>query len=323
MKYYQNILETIGRTPLVKLNKVTEGIKATILAKVEYFNPGGSVKDRIGIAMIEEAEKRGLLKPGGTIIEPTSGNTGIGLALAAAIKGYKAIFTMPEKMSKEKELILRAYGAEVVRTPSDAQSPDDPKGLFKITEKITKETANSFCPNQYFNQKNPEAHYKTTGPEIWQDTEGKITHFVAGMGTGGTITGTAKYLKEKNPNVKIIGVDPEGSIFHHRFYKTKEESYGYKIEGIGEPFMPETLDLKMVDEIITVNDKESYLMARRLAREEGLLVGSSSGAAVVGALKVAENLKEEDLVVVLLPDTGRNYLSTIFNDEWMKKNGFL
>lgn len=323
MKYYQNILETIGKTPLVRLNKVTSEIKATILAKVEYFNPGGSVKDRIGIAMIEEAEKKGLLKEGGTIVEPTSGNTGIGLALAAAQKGYKAIFTMPEKMSKEKELILRAFGAEVVRTPSDAQSIDDPKGLFKITEKILKETPDSFCPHQYFNQKNPEAHYQTTGPEIWRDTDGKITHFVAGMGTGGTITGIGRYLKEKNPNAKIIGVDPEGSIFHHRFYKTKEESHGYKIEGIGEPFMPETLDLKMVDEIITVNDKEAYSMARRLAREEGLLVGSSSGAAVVAALRAAKDLEESDLVVVLLPDTGRNYLSTIFNDEWLRKNGLL
>lgn len=323
MKYEQNILEKIGETPLVKLNRVTSGIKPIVLAKVEYFNPGGSVKDRIGIAMLEEAERRGLLKPGGTIVEPTSGNTGIGLALTAAVKGYKMIFTMPEKMSKEKEIILRAYGAEVVRTPSDAQSLDNPKGLFKITEKIVKETANAFCPNQYLNQKNPQSHYQTTGPEIWWDTDGKITHFVAGMGTGGTITGVGKYLKEKNPSVKIIGVDPEGSIFHHRFYKTKGGSHSYKIEGIGEPFIPETIDLKIVDEIITVQDKEAFLMTRRLAREEGLLVGGSSGAAVIGALKIAKNLKEKDLVVVLLPDSGRNYLSTIFNDEWLEKNNLL
>lgn len=317
MKYYQNILETIGKTPLVKLNKATSGIKAAILAKVEYFNPGGSSKDRIGIAMLEEAEKQGVLKPGGTIVEPTSGNTGIGLAIAAVIKGYKMIFLMPEGRSQQKEDLLRALGAEVIRTPPGI-SPDP-----KIAQDIVSKTPNSFCPNQYFNKINPEAHYKTTGPEIWRDTDGKITHFIAGMGTGGTITGVAKYLKEKNPNVKIIGVDPEGSIYHHKFYGTEEKIHSFNLEGIGEPFIPGTADLKIIDEIITVVDKDAQLMARRLAKEEGLFVGPSSGAAVLAALKIAKGLKAQDLVVVLLPDTGRNYLDTTFNDEWMRKNGFL
>lgn len=317
MRYHQNILKTIGNTPLVKINNVTAGIKATILGKVEYFNPGGSVKDRIGIAMLEMAEKNGLIKPGGTIVEPTSGNTGIGLAIAAVIKGYKMIFLMPEGRSKQKEDLLRVLGAEVIRTPPSI-SPDP-----KIAQAIVNKTPNSFCPNQYFNQTNPQAHYQTTGPEIWQDTQGKITHFVAGMGTGGTITGIARYLKEKNPDVKIIGVDPEGSIYHHKFYGTEEKIHSFNLEGIGEPFVPGTADLKLIDEIITVVDKDAQLMTRRLAKEEGLFVGPSSGAAVIAGLKIAKDLKKQDLVVVLLPDTGRNYLDTTFNDEWMRKNGFL
>lgn len=322
IRYFNNILGTIGNTPLVKLNKVTRGIKPTILVKIEYFNPGGSVKDRIGIKMVEDAEKRGSIKIGGTIVEPTSGNTGVGLALVATLKGYKMIFTMPNKMSKEKELLLRAYGADVIRTPTNV-SPEDPRSYYKVAEKIVKETSNAFSPNQYYNQNNPKAHYETTGPEIWRDTDGKVTYFVAGIGTGGTITGIARYLKEKNPNIKIIGVDPEGSIYHHKFYKREGKIQTYRIEGIGEDFIPETIDLSLIDEIIVVNDKDAFLMARKLAREEGLLVGGSSGAAVWATLKVSKDLDKNDLVVVLLPDTGRNYLSTIFNDDWMSGNGFL
>ena len=322
MNYFNNVLETIGNTPLVKLNKIIGTDDSIVLAKIEYLNPGGSVKDRIGIKMVEDAEKKGLIKTGGTIVEPTSGNTGVGLALVAALKGYKMIFTMPDKMSKEKELLLRAYGAEVIRTPTNVL-PEDPRSYYKVAEKIVEETSNAFSPNQYFNQNNPKSHYETTGPEIWKDTGGKVTHFVAGIGTGGTITGVARYLKEKNPNIKIIGVDPEGSIYHHKFYKTEGEIHTYKIEGIGEDFIPKTVDLNLIDEIVVVNDKDAFLMARRLAREEGLLVGSTSGAAVFGALQIIKNLGSGSLVVVLFPDTGRNYLSTVFNDEWMSKNSFL
>ncbi len=318
---YKNIIELIGNTPLVKLNKVTRGIEATILAKLELLNPGGSVKDRIGIAMIEDAERRGIIKPGYTIVEPTSGNTGVGLALVAAVKGYKMIFTMPDKMSEEKEALLRAFGASVIRTPTNVM-PKDPRSYYKVAEKIVKETPNAFCPNQYYNQSNPKAHYESTGPEIWRDTNGMITHFVAGIGTGGTITGIGRYLKEKNPNIRIIGADPEGSIYYHKFYRTRGEIHPYKIEGIGEDFIPGTMDLDIVDEIITVKDKDAFLMTRRLAREEGILAGGSSGAAVFAALKIAKNLNE-GLIVVLLPDTGRNYLSKIFNDEWMRENGYI
>jgi cystathionine beta-synthase len=321
-EYYNTILDAIGNTPLVRLNKITEDTKPTILIKLENLNPGGSVKDRIGRVMIEEAEKRGLLKPGGTIIEPTSGNTGTGLAMAACVKGYKMIFTMPDKMSEEKRSLLRAYGARVVVTPTNV-SPNSAEHYIKVAERLAKETPNSFMPNQYVNPANPMAHYKTTGPEIWRQTGGKLDVFVCCMGTGGTITGTGRFLKEKKRKVKVIGVDPEGSIFYSRFHGTKEDLHQYSVEGIGEDFMPKTMDMKVVDDVIQVSDKDAFNLTRRLAREEGVLVGGSGGAAVFAALKVAEDMSREQTVVTLLPDSGRNYLSKIFSDEWMKDQGFL
>lgn len=322
MKYCSTILETVGKTPLVQLHRVTDGAKALVLAKIESFNPGGSVKDRIAIKMIDVAEEEGRLKRGGTIVEPTSGNTGAGLALVAAVRGYKLIFTMPEKMSAEKESILRAYGAKVIRTPT-AVAPDDPRSYYKVAEKIAAETENAFSPSQYFNQNNPLAHYQSTGPEIWKETDGRVTHFVAGIGTGGTITGVARYLREQNPQIKIIGVDTEGSLYHHTFYKTEGEIHMYKTEGIGEDFMPDTVDMSLIDDIVVISDKAAFRMARRLAREEGILSGSSCGSAVCGVCAIQERLNANDVVVTLLPDTGKNYLSTVYNDQWMKENGLL
>lgn len=320
---HESILDTIGNTPLVKLKKVTRGYRPTVLAKVEFFNPGGSVKDRIGITIVEDAERRGDLKPGGTIVESTSGNTGAGLAIAAAVKGYRAVFVMPDKMSEEKIRLLRAFGARVVITPT-AVAPEDPRSYYNVAKQIVAETPGAILANQYHNMVNPESHYFTTGPEIWKGTGGTVTHFVTGMGTGGTISGTAKYLKEQNPNIKVIGVDPIGSLLHEYFYTGKlGEAFTYKVEGIGEDFLPSTTDFDYIDDIVQVNDRDSFLMTRRLVREEGIFCGGSCGTAVVGALQVARNLNEDAVVVVILPDSGSRYLSKVFNDDWMRENRFL
>jgi len=325
MAYHDDILATIGHTPLVRLNAVTSGLEPLVLAKVEFFNPGGSVKDRIGWPIIEDAEQDGRLKPGGTIVEATSGNTGVGLAIAAAIKGYRCIFVMPDKMSQEKILLLRAFGARVVVTPT-AVEPDDPRSYYSVARRLVEETPNAILANQYHNPINPQAHYDTTGPEIWSQTAGRITHFVTGMGTGGTITGVGRYLKEQNPDVQIVGVDPIGSILYE-LHRTGNiiEAEGYKVEGIGEDFLPGTTDLSVIDEIVQVNDRESLLMTRRLVREEGIFCGGSCGAAVVGALKYIQQhrLGPDAVVVVILPDSGSRYLSKVFDDDWMRENGFL
>lgn len=320
--FFNNILETIGNTPLVRLNKITDGIEATVLAKLESFNPGGSVKDRIGIAMIEAAEKQDLIRPGYTLVEPTSGNTGMGLALAAAVKGYKVIFTIPDKMSPEKINLLKAFGAKVIVTPT-AVSPDHPSNYVRVAERIAREQPNTFMPNQYFNSANPEIHYRTTGPEIWEQTDGKMDVFVAGIGTGGTISGTGKYLKEKNPKIKVVGADPEGSMYHHEFYRTAGEIHTYRVEGIGEDFMPATYDPKVVDEIVVVSDRSAFLTARRLTVEEGIFAGGSSGTTVFAALQFAKKLDKGQIVVTILPDTGRNYLTKFYADEWMSEHGFI
>lgn len=316
MKYYENVLETIGGTPLVRLSRIAGDLPVTILAKVEYFNPGGSVKDRIGLVMIEDAERRGLLKPGSTVIEATAGNTGVGLALVAAQKGYRCIFVMPDKMSEDKVNLLKAYGAEVVITPTSVP-PDSPESYNGVAERLAREIPDAFRPNQFGNPKNPEAHYLTTGPEIWEDTGGKIDVFVAGMGTGGTISGTGRFLKEKNPNIVVVGADPAGSIL------SGDSPKSYRVEGIGEDFIPSTFNRQVIDEMVRVSDAESFLTARRLAREEGLLVGGSAGTAVAAAMKYALRLAPGKVIVVLLPDTGRNYLTKIFSDQWMRENGFL
>lgn len=322
MNYKENILELIGGTPLVKINNLAKDVKPLVLAKLEYLNPGGSVKDRIAVKMIDNAEEQGLIKKNGTIIEPTSGNTGAGLAIVAANRGYKMIFTMTEKIAMEKEDYLRSFGADVIRCPTEA-GPEDPKSYYKLAEKLVDDTKNSFSPNQYFNKNNPLAHYETTGPEIWDDTDGKITHFVTSMGTGGTISGVGKFLKEKNKKIKIIGADPVGSLYYSTFYDLEHDIHQYLTEGIGEDFMPETMDLDCIDDIIQVSDQETFDMARRLVREEGLPVGESSGTTMHAALEYAEDLKKEDIMVVLLPDSSKNYLSTLFNDKWMKDKGLL
>ena len=325
--YFNSIIDAVGNTPLVKLNKVNGGSKGTILAKVEYFNPGQSIKDRIAIKMIDDAEKAGLLKPGGTIIEGTSGNTGMGLALVAISRGYKCIFTTTDKQSQSKVDILKAVGAEVIICPTNVE-PDDPQSYYSVAKRLSKEIPNSYYPNQYENRSNTEAHYESTGPEIWRQTEGKITHYVAGMGTGGTISGTGKYLKEQNPDIKIIGIDSVGSVYK-KFFETgefdKNEIKPYMTEGIGEDIMPGTIDFEFIDAVEQVNDKDSAVYTRRLSSEEGLFVGWSCGAAVKGALQYIEKnpLSEDDMMVIIMPDSGTRYISKIYNDEWMKDNGFL
>nr|BCX00865.1 MAG: cystathionine beta-synthase [Bacteroidota bacterium] len=323
--WYRSILEAVGRTPMVQLHRITAGLKPTILAKVEYLNPGGSVKDRIALRMIEEAERRDLLKPGGTIVEGTSGNTGMGLALVAAVKGYRCVFTITDKQSQEKIDALRALGAEVVVCPTNVP-PEDPRSYYSVARRLSQEIPNAYYPNQYDNPANAQAHYESTGPEIWEQTEGRITHFVAGMGTGGTISGVARFLKERNPNIQIIGVDPVGSLYYH-YFRTGQldpsQVRPYLTEGIGEDILPANMDFSLVDEVVQVDDQEAFLTARQLARLEGLFVGGSSGSAMAGALKIARQLDENALMVVLLPDGGNRYLSKIYNDAWMRSHGFL
>lgn len=317
MQYYDNVVELIGNTPLVRLRNVTEGIQATVLAKVEYLNPGGSVKDRIALRMVEDAEQAGILRPGGTIVEPTSGNTGVGLALVAQLKGYRCVFVCPDKVSQDKQDVLRAYGAEVVVCPT-AVAPADPRSYYNVSDRLAREIPGAWKPNQYAHPANPRSHYETTGPELWAQTEGRITHFVAGVGTGGTISGIGRYLKEvSGGQVKVIGADPEGSVY------SGGTGRPYLVEGVGEDFWPETYDRGVSDGIVEVSDKASFEMTRRLARTEGLLVGGSCGMAVVAALEVARAADPDDVVVVLLPDGGRGYLSKIFNDSWMARYGFL
>src|SRR5216117_2676579 len=320
--WHNNILEVIGNTPMVRLNRVARGVRPTMLAKLEYLNPGGSVKDRIGIMMLEAAEKEGKIKPGGTIIEGTSGNTGMGLALAGAIKGYQCIFTMPDKMSQEKIDALCALGAEVIVTPTQVDH-HDPRSYHSVALRLSREIPNSFFPNQYENPANTEAHYKTTGPEIWEQTEGKLTHVVIGVGTGGTVTGVARFLKEKNPNLRVIGADPVGSIFAEMF-KTgrKPQVQPYKTEGIGQTELPANVDFSVIDELYAVSDKDAFLLTRQLARIESIFAGGSAGSALYAALKTAEKLTANDLVVIIIPDSGTRYLSKIYNDNWMRENQF-
>lgn len=315
METYDNILQLIGDTPLIKLSRISKNVRPNIYVKVESFNPGGSIKDRIGIRMLDAAERDGRIQKGGTIIEPTSGNTGVGLAQAAALRGYRCIFVMPDKMSQEKVRLLKAYGAEVVICPT-AVPKESPKSYYSVADRLEREIPNAYQPNQYYNPENPKTHYDWTGPEIWRQMDGKMDIFVAGMGTGGTISGCAKYFKEQNPKVHIVGIDSEGSLY------TSDTVRPYKVEGIGEDFIPATIDLDIIDEMIAVSDRDSFLTARRLAREEGILTGGSCGSALYGALQVAQRYDENTNIVVIMPDGGRSYLSKFYSDEYMKENGF-
>ena len=316
MQIHDSILDVVGRTPLVRLPRLGRGLAPELLAKVEYLNPGGSVKDRIALAMVEQAERDGRLAPGGTIVEPTSGNTGAGLAIVAALKGYRCVFVLPDKVAAEKFALLRGYGAEVVVTPT-AVAPESPESYYSVADRLTREIPGAFQPNQYANQANPAAHYATTGPELWEQTAGRIDVLVAGVGTGGTVTGAGRYLKERNPDLVVVGADPEGSIY------STDDVHPYLIEGVGEDFWPETFDRTVVDRWVTVGDRDAFLMTRRLGREEGLLVGGSGGMAMSAAVEVAKEYGPGTRVVVLLPDGGRGYLSKVFNDDWMRQHGFL
>ncbi len=325
MKYHENILGTIGNTPMVKLNTIVKDIPALVLAKVETFNPGNSIKDRMALKMIEDAEKDGRLKPGGTIIEGTSGNTGMGLAIAAIMKGYKCIFTSTDKQSKEKFDALRALGAEVIVCPTDVD-PEDPRSYYSVSSRLEKETPNSWKPNQYDNPSNAQAHYESTGPEIWDQTDGKITHLVVGVGTGGTISGTARFLKEKNPNIQVLGIDTYGSIFK-KYKETgefdKNEIYAYVTEGIGEDFLPENVDFNLINHFEKVTDKDAAIYTRKIAKEEGIFAGNSAGSAMAGVIQMKDRFKEGDVVVVIFHDHGTRYLGKMFNDDWMKSKGWL
>lgn len=323
--WYNNILETIGNTPLVRLNRVTKDVSATVLAKIDSFNPGNSIKDRIAVKMIDDAERSNMLKPGGTIVEGTSGNTGMGLALVAVTRGYKCIFTTNDKQSKEKMDILKAVGAEVVVCPTDV-GPDDPRSYYSVAKKIASETPNSFYANQYYNLSNRRAHYESTGPEIWEQTEGKITHLVVGVGTGGTISGTGEYLKEKNPDIQIWGIDTYGSAlkkFHETGVFDESEVHAYITEGIGEDIIPDNINFDIIDYMEKVTDKDGALMAREITRQEGIFVGYSAGSAVAGLIQLKDRLKPTDLVVVIFHDHGSRYVAKLYNDDWMRKMGFM